>query len=190
MSGNKNRLLYWPKFFLDHSSTSFAFFSQPGITKDPKPSVCSWFSLRHPVSNWLKPSGHLVILFSNVHLRPLFFRLFTLVHLLIDGSVEGQYIRQFYFKQFSLALLHCSDLFNSYIRSDDNEGVLRIPKTPHYRSLTIRLFYYHIQDARCVGVLTVCRELVGYSTVPIDWARYAINRRIQINHDLTMTSQP
>ena len=55
------------------------------------PQSASWFSLRHPVSNWLEPPGHLVILFSNVHL-PLFFRLFTQVHLLIDGSVEGQYI--------------------------------------------------------------------------------------------------
>ena len=53
----------------------------------------SWFSLRHSVSNWLKPSRHLVILFSNVHLLLLFFHLFTQVHLLIDGSVESQYIR-------------------------------------------------------------------------------------------------
>ena len=58
----------------------------------PTPSVWSWFALRHPVSNWLEPSGHLVILFSNVHLLLLFFRLFT--HLLIDGSVEGQYITE------------------------------------------------------------------------------------------------
>ena len=34
----------------------------------------------------------LVILLFNAHLLPLFFRLFTLVHLLIDSSVEGQYI--------------------------------------------------------------------------------------------------
>ena len=35
----------------------------------------------------------LVILLFNVHLLPLFFRLFTQVHLLIDGSVEGQYVQ-------------------------------------------------------------------------------------------------
>ena len=35
----------------------------------------------------------LVILLFNVHLLPLFFRLFALVHLLIDGSVEGQSIK-------------------------------------------------------------------------------------------------
>ena len=37
---------------------------------------------------------HLVILLSHARLLPLFFRLFTQVHLLIDGSVEGQYITQ------------------------------------------------------------------------------------------------
>ena len=34
----------------------------------------------------------LVILLFSAHLLPLFFRLFTQGHLLIDGSVEGQYI--------------------------------------------------------------------------------------------------
>ena len=38
--------------------------------------------------------GHLVISFSNIHLLLLFFRLFTQGHLLIDGSVEGQYVTQ------------------------------------------------------------------------------------------------
>ena len=84
-----------PSSSLDHSSTSFASWLgllNRGSLKGPKPSVCSWFSLRHPVSNWLEPLGHLVILFSNAHLLPLFFRLFSQVHFLIDGSVEGQYI--------------------------------------------------------------------------------------------------
>ena len=44
------------------------------------------------VPNWLEPSVHLVILLFYVHLLLLFFRLFTQVHHLIDGSVEGQYI--------------------------------------------------------------------------------------------------
>ena len=39
--------------------------------------------------NWLEPSVHLVILLFNADLLLLFFRLFTQVHLLIDGSVEG-----------------------------------------------------------------------------------------------------
>ena len=80
MSGDKDGLLYWPKFFLAHD------------TGGPKPSVCCWFSQRHHVSNGLKPSRHPVVLFSNTHLLPLFFCLFTQVHLLIDSSIEGQYI--------------------------------------------------------------------------------------------------
>ena len=59
----------------DQSSTSFASWlrvAQPVVTKGQKPSICSWLSLRYPVSNWLEPPGHLVILFSNVHLLPLF----------------------------------------------------------------------------------------------------------------------
>ena len=46
----------------------------------------------------------LVILLFNVYLLPLFFRLFTQVHLLIDGSVEGQYITLFCF-----CSLNCRD---------------------------------------------------------------------------------
>ena len=89
-------------FHIDPSSSStiaallphLGWVAQTLITEGPKPSVWSWFLLRHPVSNWLEPSGHLVILWSNVHLLPQFFRLCTLVHLLIDGSDEGQYITQ------------------------------------------------------------------------------------------------
>ena len=44
-----------------------------------------------PPTNSNRP-GNLFILLSHVHLLPLFSRLFTLVHLLIDGSVVGQYI--------------------------------------------------------------------------------------------------
>ena len=36
--------------------------------------------------------GNLVILLSDIHLLPLFLGLFILVHLLIEGSVEDQYI--------------------------------------------------------------------------------------------------
>ena len=61
-------------------------------TEGPKPSVYHWLSHQHLVSNGPEPSGHLVILSYIVHLLPLFFRLYTLVHFLIDGSVEGQYI--------------------------------------------------------------------------------------------------
>ena len=39
---------------------------QPWVTEGPKPSICSWLSLWHPVSSCLEPSGYLVILFSHV----------------------------------------------------------------------------------------------------------------------------
>ena len=55
-------------------------------------ALCRWLSLRHLAPDWLESSVYMVILLFNVHLLPLFFRLFTQVHLLIDGSVEGQYI--------------------------------------------------------------------------------------------------
>ena len=95
MSGDKDGLLYWPKFFSQPLQQFFrilVWVAQPRVTKGPNPTVYSWFSLRHPVSNRFKPSGHLVVLSSNVHLLPLFSHLFTQVHLLIDRSVEGQYI--------------------------------------------------------------------------------------------------
>ena len=74
--GDKDELLYWPKLFLAHSSISFASwigFLNRGSLRAAKPSVCSWSSLRHPVSNWLKPSGRLVISLFTVHLLLLFF---------------------------------------------------------------------------------------------------------------------
>ena len=69
--------------------------AQLWVIEGPKPSVCRWLSSRHLVSYWLQPTQAvcvLVILLFNAHLLPLFFRLFTQVHLLIDDSVEGQYI--------------------------------------------------------------------------------------------------
>ena len=58
VSGDKNRLLFWPKVlatiaaFLSH----LGWVAQPWVTEGPKPSVCRWLSIRHLVSNWLKPS--------------------------------------------------------------------------------------------------------------------------------------
>ena len=57
---------------LAHTSASC-----PQLTPTPTQAVCV-----------------LVIFLFDVHLLPLFFRLFTQVHLLIDGSVEGQYVTQ------------------------------------------------------------------------------------------------
>ena len=67
MSEDKDGLLYWPKFFFDHSSSSFASWLgllNRGSLRAQSPQSASWFSHWHPVSDWLKPSGHLIILFS------------------------------------------------------------------------------------------------------------------------------
>ena len=58
--------------------------------QSPPSAAGSHFGILSP-TNSNRP-GHLIILLSHTHLLPLFFRLFTQVHLLIDGSVEGQYI--------------------------------------------------------------------------------------------------
>ena len=83
-----------PMFFFDHSSTSFS--SSLGCS-----TVGHWGpkALCLPLALTLASCPQLtqivcalVILLFNVLLLPLFFRLFTQVHLLTDGSVKGQYI--------------------------------------------------------------------------------------------------
>ena len=78
---------------LDHSSTSFASWlgSLSCGSLKAQPSA-SWFSLWYSCLNWLMAAGTLSIFFLNAYLVFLLFGLFTQVHLLIDGSVEGQYI--------------------------------------------------------------------------------------------------
>ena len=79
----------------DHNSTSFS--SWLGLinrgslrAQSPLSAAGSHFGILSPTHS--NHPGHLVILLSDIHLLPLFFRLFTQVHLLIEGSVEGQYI--------------------------------------------------------------------------------------------------
>ena len=93
--GDRDWLLYWPKFFLTHSSTSSS--SYLGLlnrgslrVQSPQSAAGSHFGIFSPTN--LNRPGHLVILLYHVHLLPLFFCLFTQVHLLIEGSVESQYI--------------------------------------------------------------------------------------------------
>ena len=100
-AGDRDRQLFGSKVLI---SVIAALLTQPWVTEGPKPSVCCWFSIRHLVSNWLELFVHLVILLFNVHLLPLFFRLFTQVHLLIDGSVEGQYVTDLVIKNIRCAL--------------------------------------------------------------------------------------
>ena len=58
--------------------------------QSPLSAAGSQFGILSPTDS--SRLGHLVISLFNVHLLPLFFCLFIQVHLLIDGSVEGQYI--------------------------------------------------------------------------------------------------
>ena len=98
VSGDKDGLLFWPKFFLAHSSTSFSSWLgllNRGSFRAQSPQSASWFSrfgILFPTDS--NRPGHLVILLSHVQMLPLFFRLFTQVHLLIDCSVECQYITE------------------------------------------------------------------------------------------------
>ena len=83
----------------DHSSTSFAFWLGcltvghwgPKALCLPLALNSAYYPQLTPTatdSNRLCPGYNLF----DAHLLPLFFRLFTQVHLLIDGSVEGQYV--------------------------------------------------------------------------------------------------
>ena len=79
----------------DHSSTSSSSWLgllNRGSLRDQSPlsAAGSQFGILSPTDS--SRLEHLVILLSHMHLLPLFFRFFTQVHLLIDGSVEDQYV--------------------------------------------------------------------------------------------------
>ena len=81
---------YWPKVILTIAAllSHFGWAAQPWVTESPKPSVCRWLSRWHLVPNWLKPS----VSWLFFCLTSTCFRVFTQVHLLIDSSVEVQYV--------------------------------------------------------------------------------------------------
>ena len=85
-----------PEFFFDHSSTSFSsWLGCSTVGHWGSQALClqadSHAGILSPTDS--NRPGHLVILLSHTHLLQLFFRLFTQVHVLIDGSVKGQSIR-------------------------------------------------------------------------------------------------
>ena len=88
-AGDGDRLLFWPKVLLTIAELlpHLGWVAQPWVTEGCKSSVCKLI-LTLASCPPLTPSG------SNRlgHLLPLFFRLFTQVHLLIDGSVEVQHV--------------------------------------------------------------------------------------------------
>ena len=78
----------------DHCSTSSSWLGLLNRgslrAQSPQSAAGSHFGTFTP-TNSNRP-GHLIILLSHVHLLLLLFRLFTQVHLLIDGSVKSQYM--------------------------------------------------------------------------------------------------
>ena len=82
-----------PSSSLDHSTTPFLSWLVCS-TMGPEGPALSLQTGSHadiPVSDCPTAAGTQSIFFLNAHLLPLFFALFTQVHLLIDGSVKGQY---------------------------------------------------------------------------------------------------
>ena len=86
--------------------SNFGWVAQPWATEGRKPLVYKLILTQAFCLQLTQTVCALVILLFNTHLLPLFFRLFTQVHLLIDGSVKGQYIRY----QCTLNLCYCHKL--------------------------------------------------------------------------------
>ena len=93
-AGNENRLLYWPQVLLTIAALpSHLGWSRSTVCHWGPKALCLLLALTSAFSLQLTLTiCALVILLFNAYLLPLFFRLFTQVHFLIDGSVEGQYI--------------------------------------------------------------------------------------------------
>ena len=107
--------------------------AQPMGHWGPKP-LCLPLTLNSAFCLQLTPTGsdrlgHLVIQLSYIHLLPLFFRLFTQVHLLIDGLVEGQYVTSCH---------HSRTVWSQ--EQWQWRGTQHSPKLQHYWNLTFRLF--------------------------------------------------
>ena len=93
-AGDRDRLLYWPKFFLTHSSTSSSSWLGCSTVSHWGPKALNLqldlnSALCLQLTRTVWAPGYIIVY---AHLFLLFFRLFTQVHLLIDGSVEGQYM--------------------------------------------------------------------------------------------------
>ena len=87
-AGDGDKLPYWP------SSTSFSsWLGCSTVGHWGSKALCPSLALNSASCLQLSQVvSELFILLFNVHLLPLFFRLFTQVHLLINDSVEGQYV--------------------------------------------------------------------------------------------------
>ena len=148
-AGGGDRLLYWPQVLLTIAAllSHLCWVAHPWVIEGPKPSVCRWLSIRHLVTNWLQLQltqavSVLVIFLFDVHLLPLFFRLFTQVHLLIDGSVECQYvtlIRTLYCwvlsKEVSRTIFKVFDMMRPGIEPRSPGPLAKVPITSHKQKI-------------------------------------------------------
>ena len=105
MTWRRGQIVILTQSSSDNSSTSSS--SWLGCStvghRGPK-ALCLPLALISASCPQLTPTGsnclvHQVIQLSHVHILPLFFRLFTQVHLLTDSSVEGQYVTVILFIQ-------------------------------------------------------------------------------------------
>ena len=99
----------YPSSSLDHSSTSFASWLgllNCGSLRAQSPQSASWFSLWHSSLNCPRRRPDTCLYYFLTFTS---FRLLAHVHLLIDGSVEGQYIT---FDQMSLSFFLPLSLVN------------------------------------------------------------------------------
>ena len=134
--GDGHRLLYYPKFIFDHSSTSFSSWlgcSTAGHWGPQNPQSASWFSRWHPLSSWLEPpqaTGYIIVK------RPPASAVLPLIY--TGASVDWRLGRG----------------------SIYNRGAPYSPKLQHHWNHTIRLFSI-ISRTFVMRVLPPCRDAVG-----------------------------
>ena len=155
--------------------------SGPLRAESPQSAIDSHFGILSPTDS--NRPGHLVILFSNVHLLPLFFPLFTQVHLLIDGSVEGQYITQLRrtlnfkteFNRFKFTIFFFLDWLSNKVKD---------ASLPYYLPTAGGRIIGFIPSLR---VLVLCKMQSASSRI---WTRVAMSILFDDNHYTTGTSKP
>ena len=132
MSGNKDGLLYCSKSSLDHSSTSFTSWLGWLKAQSPQYAASSHVGILSPTdSNRLG-----TWLYYFLTCIPLFFRFFTQVHLLSDGSVEGQYITTICTKMMQKVL--------SFTKKEHRWVLLQQQATNSYKTAILK-FIFHCQ---------------------------------------------
>ena len=120
--------------FLPH----FGWVAQPWVTEVRKLSVCKLILTLASYLKLIRTAP--VISFSDDHLLPLFFRLFTQVRLLIDDSVEGQYITGKFLSHFLIIIIIIMIIICTQLYSFKYSYLIQIFCTVKY-SYQILIFY-------------------------------------------------